>query len=268
MNILQAFVLAIVQGVTEFLPVSSSGHLIAVSQLFYWPEQPLVFDTTLHLATAATLIVFFFTDLKKLVLSFFKDVVTKKQKVKDYSKDSKLLFYILIGSIPAGILGFLLQNTFEEFFRAWRWVVAFLLLGSALMYWAQKASKKGDGKLTVLKSLELGLFQSLALFPGVSRSGSTISGGLFLGFKRKEAARLSFLMSIPVVAAAGIFELIKTNWNSVGVSIPILILGFVVSFFTGLWAVKFLLNYLTKKDLNAFIYYRIFLAIMLSVLLL
>ena len=248
-SIIKPIFLGIIQGLTEFLPISSSGHLIIVPKIFDLPKYPLFFDTTLHLGTAAALIIYFWKDLIFIVKG----------------KNFKLLKFILIGSIPAGAAGFLFEDYFENVFRSILSVSMFLILGSILMLLAEYLGKHTrqikdildlDGK----KSFIIGIFQSLALFPGVSRSGATISGGMFMGLDRQKSAKFSFLLSIPVVLGAGLFKLLGSagEFSSVGL-IPVL-LGFFASFFTGLLVIKFLLNFLNNNSLKVFIVYRILLA--------
>jgi undecaprenyl-diphosphatase len=265
MSIFQSVVLGIVQGLTEFLPVSSSGHLVLFSKLPFWPEQPLVFDTTLHLATALTLIVYFFSDLKKIALTFVKDAFTHVFAFRKYSQDARLGLFMLFGSIPAGTLGFLFENDFETRFRSVESVMVFLFLGAVLMLIAQKygMQSKSLESLDVPKSIKIGLFQSLALLPGMSRSGATISGALFQGLRQYDAARFSFLMSIPIVVLAGLYKLLSTDWATVGIEFSALSAGFITSFVSGLLVVHFLLNYLKTKNLNIFIVYRMLLLIAL-----
>ena len=251
MTTFQALVLGIVQGLTEFLPVSSSGHLALLSNIPAWKSQPLVFDTTLHLATALTLVVYFWSDLMILITS-----------------KSKLLFFILLGSIPAGVLGFLFESDFEERFRSVDSVTLFMFLGTLLMTYAQKFGKEHmriDG-VTAAKSIKIGFFQALALFPGVSRSGSTISGAMLSGLGQMDAARFSFLMSIQIVVLAGGYKLVSTDWATTDVSLNVLVIGFISSFLMGLAVVHFLLNYLKSHGLNIFIYYRLALTLVLFAL--
>jgi undecaprenyl-diphosphatase len=270
MNTFQALILGIVQGLTEFLPVSSSGHLALLSNVPAWTAQPLVFDTTLHLATAMTLVVYFWNDLMVIVKSFLKDSTTKKFDVKNYAFESKMLFYILFASIPAGVLGLVFESDLEEKFRSVASVALFMFLGTALMAFAQKYSQKrlSIQDITPAKSVKIGLFQALALLPGFSRSGSTIAGGMLSGLSQVDAARFSFLMSIPIAVLAGVYKLISTDWGSTDLSLNVLVVGFISSFLVGLWVVHFLLNYLKSHGLNIFIYYRLVLVAVLTFLVL
>jgi undecaprenyl-diphosphatase len=272
MNLFQAVILGVIQGLTEFLPISSSGHLVVLPNIFGWAPHPLVFDTTLHLGTAAALGIFFFKDLWNIFVSFFKDVWNHEENFKKYSDDGKMGLYILLGSIPAGLLGLMFEDVFETVFRNVSWVILFLLLGSILMSVAEKLKlwerKKSKG-LNYLKAFVIGIFQSLALFPGLSRSGATISGGMLFGLDREKAARFSFLLSVPIVVAAGLYKFYesKAMFLDPTVSLHIepmfLIAGFISSFLVGLGAIKFLLNFLKKNSLWVFVVYRAILILVL-----
>src|SRR3989304_1512454 len=204
MNLIHAIILGSVQGLTEFLPISSSGHLIVFPHVFGWIQQPLAFDTTLHLGTAVALVVYFFKDLLKIISGFVRDVWNFEDEFSKFSHDGKLGLYILLGSVPAGVIGFLFNDKIESVFRTVEYVVLFLILGSALMLFAGRLWKwEKKKKVGYLESLVIGLFQSLALLPGISRSGSTISGGMLFGLNREEAAKFSFLLSIPLIVIAG-----------------------------------------------------------------
>lgn len=247
MTILHALILGIIQGLTEFLPVSSSGHLIIFPSLFGWETQPLAFDTTLHLGTVAALIVYFWKDLLNIV-----------------TKDRKLGLLIVVGSAPAAIAGLFLDGLVESAFRDVSYVILFLLLGSALMFAAEKLGKwKQDKEITLKSSILTGMFQALALFPGISRSGSTISGGMLQGLGREKAARFSFLLSIPIVVAAGVFKVVDSLSVLGAEPSGTLIVGFLSSFVVGMFAIGFMLKFLQTKSLNIFIIYRVLLSISL-----
>lgn len=267
MNIFQAIVLGIVQGITELLPISSSAHLIIIPELFGWEEHSLVFDTTLHLGTAAALIVYFRKDIWKIIKNLFFDFLHVKFKFEDYSKEGSLGIKILIGSIPAGIIGLLFNDFIENSFRGIESVLIFLLIGCLLMSLAEAFYKPVTEDVTAVttkKTFIIGLFQSLALFSGVSRSGATISGGMFLGLKRDVAAKVSFLLSIPIVLSAGIFQGISSFDNLTTISTHVLLLGFFCSFLAGLLAIKFLMGFLGKNKLTGFVIYRIVLVLFIA----
>jgi len=264
MSLFQSLVLGIVQGFTEFLPISSSGHLIIFRSLFRWEDLPLVFDTTLHLATALALIVCFWKDLTSIIKAFLKDIFSSHRfKFKEYSLDSLLGLKIVVGSIPVGIVGFLFGDLIESSYRGLSYVFIFLVVGSLLMFIGEKRFEKRlfiKDEISVGKSLGVGLFQILSLFPGVSRSGSTISGSMIFGLDRKQATRFSFLLSIPVVIMAGLMQICSSFDYLVTVNVLSLVVGFLSSFIVGTFCIKFLLKYVQKNNLYPFIIYRLILA--------
>lgn len=252
MNIAQAIVLGIVQGATEFLPVSSSGHLIIIPAIFGIKEQPLVFDTIIHLATALTLVVVFFPDY----LNLFRDFLKEPFKLSD--KNGAGLLLVLLACIPAGVIGFLFDSLIETKFRDASYVILFMAAGTILMYLAERYGKRYKNVVNTKTGIFVGFIQSLALLPGVSRSGATISGGMLFGLSRETAARFSFLISVPIICAAALFKIISTDWTESTIGILPLVFGFIASFITGLLAVRFLLKYLKKSSLYVFIFYRVF----------
>ncbi len=268
MTFFQSVILGIVQGLTEFIPVSSSGHLIIFPELFGWEQGGLAFDTTLHLGTLAALLVYFYKDLRSMALSVINDMGKPALRFTPYSPESKLVVWLLTATIPAGIAAFLFGDYLESTFRSTLSVSIFLLLGSILMFFADRFGKDEDRSQPVptvgfKKVIIAGFFQSLALFPGVSRSGSTISGGLLSGLNRTQAARISFLLSIPIIAAAGIFQLPDALAEYSGAGAGILISGFLTSALSGYLAVSFLMKYLNSHGLRSFIIYRVALSIFL-----
>lgn len=260
MGILEAILLGIVQGITEFLPISSTGHLILARELFGVSEaHALAFDAILHLATAAAVIIYFRSEVTLL----FHTLLRKLSRLPVNQTDLNLLYTLLVATIPAVILGLLLQSSIESWFRSPLLVAGVLLAGSVLFMYAewkyQNEARRGD--LTLMKGLKIGLFQSLALIPGMSRSGATIVGGMFLGLTRHEAARFSFLLAIPIILGAGgmkLIELIQSSepvaWLSVG-------FGAAAAFLTGLLTIHFLLSFVRRHTLWPFIWYRILLAL-------
>jgi len=256
MSFFEALFLGIVQGLTEFLPISSSAHLIIIPKFFGWNPHSLVFDTTLHLGTSLALLVYFWLDLWNMLKNFKKWWLT-----------------MFLGILPAGILGFFLNDLFETYFRGIGFVVLFLLLGSVLMFLAERFSPP-DKSVAVLeevhplKSLLIGFFQSLALFPGFSRSGSTISGGMLLGLSRENAARFSFILSIPIVWAAAFYEFTKISASSIlEISWTLLVIGVLSSFITGFLCIKFFMKFVSNHKLHPFIIYRLALSTLLILLL-
>jgi undecaprenyl-diphosphatase len=274
MNILQAIILGLIQGLTEFLPISSSAHLIVVPIIFKWPQYPLVFDTTLHLGTALALIIFFWKDLFAIAKSLIMEMWNQRQaflkknfKTLKFSDDSYLGFKILLGSVPALFLGILLKNYFENHFREIPDAIIFLSIGSVLLFLAEvclkKVQKVSIKNLSFMKSFVIGIFQFFAMFPGISRSGATISGSISLGLNREDAAKFSFLLSVPAVVGAAVLELITSiKLLNASMAMPMLI-GVLASFISGMLAIKFLLQFLKGNKLYVFVIYRVILAFVL-----
>lgn len=254
MNVLESIVLGLIQGITEFLPVSSSGHLIIVRDLLgISTEGSLQFDVLLHLATLLAIIIYFAGDIKRIITDIFTEGTSKRS--------GNMILAIILGSIPAGLLGFLYEDKIESAFRNSEDVAYAMIAGSLLFFIADRFAKNKGG-MSGLKGFFIGLFQSLSLIPGFSRSGSTISGGLLFGLSKEESIRFAFLLGIPVIFGAGLKTLINIGNSSFGDFInTTTILGFLAAFFSGLWAVKFLVKYLSKNSFMLFIIYRILLAI-------
>lgn len=257
MSIFDAVILGIVQGATEFIPISSSGHLIIVRDILGLGESSgLAFDAVLQLATALALLVYFRKDLKTIAISAWR--YFRRLSINDSEKN--ILFAVIFGTIPAIIIGLILENLMETLFRSVYLVAIALLLGSVLMYFAEQFFT-GDKKLTPKKGLYLGLFQSLALIPGVSRSGSTISGGMILGMNREDATRFSFLLAFPILFGSGIkkiFDLYQTGeLMQIG---PTLLIGSICAFIVGLISIRYLLRFVKSNTLMPFIVYRVIIA--------
>lgn len=256
MDILTAIILGLVEGFTEFIPVSSSGHLILARDLLGIETGGLAFDAVLQLSAALAVFVYFWKD----ILGILKTVWGMLTFGNIDSKNRVTIWAIVVGTIPAVILGLLLENFMETVFRNKDLVAIMLILGSFMFYFADRI-KVVQSELTIKKGFFLGLFQSLALIPGVSRSGATISGGLFLGLSREDAVRFSFLLSLPVILGAGLKKLLDINLNDIGLGV--LMVGSLVSFFSALLAIGFLIRYLRNHNFNIFIVYRVTLAIVI-----
>ena len=250
MSIFQAIILGIVQGLTEFIPVSSSGHLVLVPHLFNFPPQPLVFDTTLHLGTALAAIIYFWKDLVGIVKN----------------RDMKMISYLVLGSLPVFVVGFLFADMFDSKFGTTFWVSITLLAGACFMLLGDFVNKKLTSykEIDNKKSFLIGLFQVFALFPGFSRSGASIAGGMLLGLDKVSATKFSFLLSVPVILGAGIFKLLSDSSLilSGGLGLPLLF-GFFVSFVSGWLAIRFMMMFLEKKGLITFVIYRGVLALII-----
>lgn len=249
MNILHAVVLGIVQGLTEFLPVSSSGHLILVPVLFGWPEQPLAFDTVIHLGTLCAVLVALREDLPKL-----------------FENKMRLGWTIVAASVPALAVGYLFKDQIESTLRSPVVVAVSLALWGALLWVADRsAAPNAEANVERVghrRAMFIGVMQALALIPGTSRSGVTITSGLFTGLSREAAARFSFLLSIPATAAAGALGLVNVLQGTESVPLVPLLVGFLTSFFAGLFAIRFLLLILKGRSYVPFAAYRIALALL------
>jgi len=281
MTILQAIILGLVQGATEFIPISSSAHLIIIPWLFGWNDPVLTslsFDVSLHLGTLAAVLVFFARDWIRLIQAGVMSI--KERKIGD-DPDRKLAWLVVIGTIPGAIVGFLAEKKINDLFHqpgqpispTAMIVMAFIIaiLGAVLFLADKLARHLRDLKQTTLKdTLVIGFAQALAIFPGVSRSGSTISAGLALGLKRETAAKFSFLLSAPIIAGSGVKSLIEiasglksgTIASNEWVLFPI---GIITAAVSGYLCIRFLLNYLQSHSINPFVYYRWGLALVVFV---
>lgn len=267
MTLFQAIILGIVQGITEFLPVSSHAHLILFPWFFKWPEPGLAFDVFLHSGTLIATLVYFFRDWWGILRAGLQSIVERKI---GFDRDRRLFWAIVLGTIPAALAGLFLHD-FVEAHRSPLLIAVALASVGFLIYWI-------DGKYTALKSLEemsisdalwIGLGQAFALIPGVSRSGSTMAVARLRGVNRETSARFSFLLSLPITGAAFLFEFRKFGQGQgdlVHLPTAYLVAGFVSSLLMGLFSIHFLLQYLRNADFRIFAWYRLVLAIVIVVL--
>ncbi|MEI8333228.1 MAG: undecaprenyl-diphosphatase UppP [Chloroflexota bacterium] len=269
---LQAIVIGIVQGLTEFLPISSSGHLIVLPYMFGWYDpflESLPFSVMLHVGTLGALLVYFWRDWLRLVPAFFATI--RDRSFRD-DQDRRLAWLIAAATVPAAIVGFLLNDIIEREIRQVAVVALALVVGAGILWIADRwgAKTKGLDGLGFPGAVGIGVAQAIALVPGVSRSGISISAGLFLGLTRESAARFSFLMSAPIIAGTAVFEARKLLAGEAGVAMPAvpLALGTLAAFLTGLAAIAFLLGYLRDHPLTIFVAYRLVLAAIIVVALL
>lgn len=247
-EIFKAVVLGIIQGITEFLPISSTAHLVITPWIFGWKGSisSLSFDIAVHLGTLFSLIYCFWRDWLDIFL-----------------KDRKTLLYIFIGSIPAGASGVILYEFIEKQLRDPLIVVFTLIFFGALMLIAEKVGIKEKKFVTISDALLIGTAQAIALIPGVSRSGITITAGLFRGLDRAYAAKFSFLLSTPAISGAGFLDFYKSIKLEHAYDYNIFAVGLISASITGIIAIKFLLNFLRKYPLNIFVYYRWLLAVVI-----
>jgi len=258
---LQALFLGILQGLTEFLPISSSAHLILAPWFFRWQNSlvdSLTFDVALHAGTLVAVLWYFWKDWVDLTLGFFR-IVTRRSIG---SFQEKLILYLVLATIPAAIAGFLMQGMIESSFRN-PGLIVFPLTGvSFLMIFVEKRARNSHplDKITLPDSLLIGFAQALALLPGVSRSGITITAGLFRGYQREAATRFSFLLSTPAIAGAAFLQLRHLFSPGTITDWPVFAIGFFASGIVGYLSIAFLMRYLRQHTLNLFAAYRLVLA--------
>ena len=276
MNLFEAILLGIIQGLSEFLPISSTGHLTIVGKLLSLvseshPESWTSFIAVIQLGTMAAVLVYFAKDIFLIVKDFLKENLIHRKKFSEQSVNSRMGWLVIIGTIPVVIIGFAFRDIIEGALTKNLYVIAYSLIGLAIILAiAEKVAnfKKDLKDISVLDSFLIGIAQTFALIPGSSRSGTTITGGLFLGLKRDVAARFSFLLSIPAVLASGLFELYHSlKYLTADMSLN-LVVATIVSGISGYIAIDFLLKYLKKHSTFLFVYYRIAAGIFILILLL
>ena len=279
MLILQAIILGLVQGATEFIPISSSAHLIIIPWLFGWTDQALTslsFDVALHLGTLLAVLVYFASDWLRLIRAGIASLVERKI---GGDADRKLAWLIVIGTIPGGIAGVFGESKIDELFHqpgvqilqvAMIVMAAIIALLGSLLFFAEKYATHARGlkNIGLKDAILIGLAQALAIFPGVSRSGSTITAGLASGLERPTAARYSFLLSAPIIAGAGLkslYEVIKGIHAVPSQELILFPVGIVMAAVSGFLCIHFLLKFLQRNSTLVFVYYRWALAVLILV---
>ncbi len=249
MTIFQAIILGIVQGAGEFLPVSSSGHLVALPQILGWEDPGLVFDIALHWGTLIAVLVYFWRDWVLLVRSGLTGAK---------NLEGKMFWYLLVATLPGAGLGYLLEHAVENQFRNILLVGIALIVMGAILYAADRFGNKSVSfaQINFRQSLAIGFSQALAIIPGVSRSGATISCARMLGIDRVSAARFSFLLSTPIILGSAALPLRKIMHQGFHFPLEPFIAGIVTAALVGLVSIRFLLNYLKRSDLRIFVWYR------------
>lgn len=288
MEIIQSIIIGGIQGISEFLPISSSGHLVLIPYIFKWNYNGLTFDVALHFGTAIALVAYFWKDWKSIIANAIINLKFKNQnskliensKIKNENSRFKLehvteseeypanlLWQILLASIPAAIIGFIFNDIIDKTFHSssslGMIVIALNLAVFGIILWlTDQYSKKTllINQVSYKKSFLVGLTQALALIPGVSRSGITITTGLALGLKREDSARLSFLLSTPAMVGAFIYSIKDLSLNDIN---SVFVVGVISSTIFSFFAIRFLLDYLKKSNFSVFVWYRIILAIMI-----
>ena len=271
MPITHIVVLALIQGITEFLPVSSSAHLIFPSQLLGWDDQGIAFDVAVHLGTLLAVVIYYISDLYEITIHTIKSMITRKQ-----TPQSRIGWFIVIGTIPAAVAGLLLEEFVSTAGRSIH-IIAYTTIGFGLllglasyvnrkMNWHTKANLHNNRpdslrKLNLAQTLVIGFSQALALIPGTSRSGITMTAGLFLGMRPEAAARFSFLLSIPIILASALLEGIKLVTSDIpGVANPVeMLVGGIIAFITALIVIALFMRFISKSGMAVFVIYRILL---------
>jgi len=247
---------------SEFLPISSSGHLVLVPAALGWASPPLVFDTTVHLATLIAVVAVFWRDLLGLIVSWWQGLLSG-QPFK--ATESRLAWWVLLGTVPGVLAGLFLEETFESLFASPHAVGIFLLLTALPLVLAEIFGRRRRGfrGITWLDSLLIGIGQAAAISPGLSRSGATISVGMFCGLSREAAARFSFILSVPIIAGAGLAQLAKlVRYGDLSAEAPLLLVGFVAAAVSGYVAIRLLLNYVRRRPLYPFSVYCVVVSIL------
>ena len=261
MDVFKAIILGIIQGIAEFLPISSSAHLIIFPYLFGWEESGLAFDIALHFGTMMAVLAVFFKDWWNLFVGAIHDIKDKKK-----SNNGKMFWYLVIATIPAVIAGLLLDDVIENVVRGNLWIIASCLAIMGMLIfagdkWASKHYRKETKfeDITLKQALIVGVSQAFAIIPGFSRSGTTILGGRLLGISKEAITKFTFLLSVPVICGATILKVGDLVFTKE------VIIGVISSFAAGLLTIKFLLNYIKKHDFSVFAFYRVILAIIVLV---
>lgn len=264
MSIIQSILLGMIQGIGEFLPISSSAHLIIIPYLFNWSEHSLAFDVALHFGTLIAVLFVYFKDWWELFKGAFNKVVYKKN-----SFNNKMFWFLVLATIPGALIGKLFEEPIENILRSNYVIIAIALavMGILIFLGDKWAAKKYKGKetdfehLTLKQTFIIGLSQALAVIPGFSRSGTTILTARLMGVSRSAAAKFTFLLSVPIIFGATVLKLpdMITGFS------PDLIVGILVSAVVGVISIKFLLRYIKKHDFAIFAYYRVIIAIIVLV---
>ncbi|MBI4438086.1 undecaprenyl-diphosphate phosphatase [Candidatus Uhrbacteria bacterium] len=263
MTMFQALTLGIVQGITEFLPISSSGFLILVPEALGWPVQDLAFDAFMHLATLTAVIVALWSEVAAIVGAF------RAPRQEGSGRWRRLGVWIVLSTIPVLVIGYALKDVIEGPLRSTEVVAWSFIIWGTVLYLADRRAKRPKDAVTSVSPKQMflvGLSQAIALIPGTSRSGITITSGLFLGLSRETAARFSFLLALPATAAAGLYKLLAILDGSVVIAIQPLVVGFLAAFFTALLTIKLLLAFLKRYSFSEVAVFRVLVGFLILLL--
>lgn len=258
MTVLQSIILGFIQGLTEFLPISSSGHLVLIPHLFGWeldPDFVFIFDVLVQMGTLVAVILYYRSRLWKIISAFLNSLKTRQPFAE---QDSRLGWYLILATLPGVTIALIINGVVETAFKSPLMVAGFLFLTAGLLVLSEQASKQTRRmeQIKAVDALWIGLSQALSIFPGVSRSGATISGGMLRGLDRKDAADFSFLMSIPIMIGAGVFSLADlAQTPALFTYLPQLASGFITAAVVGYLSIAWLLRFLKKQSLKWFALY-------------
>ena len=268
MSLIEAIVLGIVQGLTEFLPISSTGHLRIVPAFVGWDDPGSAFTAVIQLGTTVAVLIYFRQDLWRIAKAWVGSLRQPTSQRRSF--DAHLGWFIVIGTIPIGIFGLIFKDQIENGARSLYLIGAALIVFGLVMLAAERVARQERGieSMTARDGLLVGIAQALALVPGVSRSGATISAGLFLGLDREAAARYSFLLSTPAIVLSALFELkgVASGDSHTDASAFDLIVSTILAFVVGYWSIAFLLRYVARHSLGAFVAYRLALGVLVLAL--
>jgi undecaprenyl-diphosphatase len=265
MDTVQIVILAIVQGLTEFLPVSSSAHLILVPMLLQWPDQGLVFDVAVHVGSLIAVLVYFRVEVIDMLVAWTRSLVGG-----GVTSNSRLAWWVILGTVPAVIIGFLFKDIIESDLRS-PWVIAITTIVFALLLWfadTRKLKQRNEYDLKLPDVVTIGLFQAIALIPGTSRSGITMTAGLLLGMTRQAAARFSFLLSIPLILASGVLQTAELTQSVQSIDWYALSVAIILSAISAGLCIHLFLRLIEKVGMMPFVIYRLLLGVVLIALLL
>ena len=259
MDILQAIIIGLVQGLTEFLPVSSSAHLIFVQQALGLTDVPLAFDVLLHAGTLVAVFIYFYNDIIQMIKGFFLSLIDLKEGefMSEIKRDpyKKLAWLTIIATIPIGVVGLLFNDVVEELFGGLTVPAFLLLITGCLLYFSQRmnSGKINVQNISTKEALVMGCGQALAILPGLSRSGTTIASGLFVGLDKEFAAKFSFILSIPAILGAAVVQL--KDLSGANIELSAYVAGFIVAVISGYIAISFLLKLVRERSLDIFAFY-------------
>ena len=263
MTTVEVIILAIIQGITEFLPISSSAHLILPSAVLGWQDQGIAFDVAVHVGTLLAVMLYFRQDIANLTVGWIKSLAGQ------HSTDSKLAWWVILATIPAGLAGLLAADVIETFLRS-PWVIAITTIVFGLLLWLADATAKQHMAMAQMgwrQALVIGLAQAAALIPGTSRSGITMTAAMLMGLDKVSAARFSFLLSIPIIVLSGGYQATKLLAEPEQFDVSGILLGTVLAFISALICIHFFLKIISRMGMLPFVIYRLLLGVALIIFL-